>query len=487
MPDRLQVLVRADGGARIGAGHLMRTWSLAQALNEVGCEVRFAGTAESRALFGELGGAEESWLDVDDPNSPQALGARAGRCDLLVVDHYGLDHAFETACRPWVASILAIDDAPTRRHDCDLLLDQTWGRSPAAYDGLLPGDCRLLAGSTWALLRPGFFRARIAAVTDRSSHLQRVFVALGATDASQTLIPCLESLRAAAPALCLDAIISSRAPHLAEIRSAARRLDVSLHVDVRDVSNLMARAHVAVIAAGSVTWEACCAGLLPVLLVTADNQRDIAAALGDAGAALRCDDAVAVGPLVNTLLDDANRCAAIVSQAASLCDGLGARRVAMELVPERTTDTLPVTFRPATMDDAQIFFEWQSAPETRRFARNPQVPAFDEHVAWMAERLKRQDSVFNVVLHGGVAAGVVRLDRIGREGLRFEVSIYTAPGRHGLGIGKAALRLVRRLLPEAEFLAHVLPQNTASCALFQSAGYIPHSGGFRSTPAAGQA
>jgi RimJ/RimL family protein N-acetyltransferase len=166
---------------------------------------------------------------------------------------------------------------------------------------------------------------------------------------------------------------------------------------------------------------------------------------------------------------------------------LGARRVAMELLPERATDSQPVTLRPAAMDDAQVIFEWQSAPETRRFARNPQLPALEEHLAWMAGRLKRQDSVFNIVLHGGVAAGVVRLDRIGREGLRFEVSIVTAPGRHGLGIGKAALRLSRRLLPEAEFLAHVLPQNTASCALFQSAGYVPDSDWFRSTPLAGHA
>src|SRR3546814_7838550 len=61
-----------------------------------------------------------------------------GPADLLVVDHYGRDAAYETACRQACRRILAIDDAPGRRHDCDILLDPTPGRSAADYAGLIP-------------------------------------------------------------------------------------------------------------------------------------------------------------------------------------------------------------------------------------------------------------------------------------------------------------------------------------------------------------
>ncbi len=488
MPDRLQVLIRADGGAHIGAGHLMRTWSLAQALTEVGSAVRFAGTAESRELFADLGGAGEGWLVIDDPFSPKELGEHAGRCDLLVIDHYGLDMQFETACRTWAGAVMAIDDAPTRRHDCDVLLDQTWGRLPAEYGALVPGPCAVLAGSAHALLRPEFFRARISSTARRAAlPNQSVFVALGATDTGRALIPCLESLRRAVRESAIDAVISSKTPHLAEIGAAAQRLGVSLHVDTADVASLMSRATIAVIAAGSVTWEACCAGLLPVLLVTADNQRDVAAALCNKGVAVRCDEIAGVGSLVAALLEDPVRLKDIASRAASVCDGLGARRVAMVLKPEMAGDSLPVTLRPATMDDAQTVFEWQSAAETRRFARNPEVPEPAAHCAWMAARLQKVDSLFNIVMHNGDATGVVRLDRMAETDYSFEVSIYIAPDRHGRGIGKAALRLARRLLPEAELLAHVLPQNQVSRALFLAAGYVPGPDWFRCTPQIGHA
>lgn len=488
MSDRLRVLIRADGGARIGAGHLMRTWALAQALTEVGSAVRFAGTPESRELFADLGGPIDGWLAIDDPFSPEELGGRAGGCDLLVIDHYDLGLQFETACRAWAGAVMAIDDVPTRRHDCDLLLDQTWDRSPAEYDGLVPGSCSVLAGSAYALLRPEFFRTRISSMAKRAAApLQGVFVALGATDTGRALIPCLESLRRAVRESAIDAVISSKAPHLAEIGAAAQRLGVSLHVDTADVASLMGRATIAVIAAGSVTWEACCAGLLPVLVVTADNQRDVAAALCDKGVAVRCDEVTGVGSLVAALLEDPMRCTNMASRATLVCDGLGARRVVMALKPELAGDNLPVTLRPATMDDAQTVFEWQSCAETRRFARNPEVPAADEHFAWMAARLKRAESLFNIVMHNGDAAGVVRLDRMAEADNSFEVSIYIAPERHGRGLGNAALRLARRLLPDAELLAHVLPQNQVSRALFLAAGYVPGPEWFRCTPQKGHA
>lgn len=62
------------------------------------------------------------------------------------------------------------------------------------------------------------------------------------------------------------------------------------------------------------------------------------------------------------------------------------------------------------------------------------------------------------LLHAGSSAGVVRLDRMTKENnasSRWEVSIYIAPDKYGLGLGLAALRLARRLVPEGEFMAKV--------------------------------
>ena len=46
-----------------------------------------------------------------------------------------------------------IDDLANRSCDCDLLLDQTFGRNASDYEGLVPETAEILAGAAYALLR----------------------------------------------------------------------------------------------------------------------------------------------------------------------------------------------------------------------------------------------------------------------------------------------------------------------------------------------
>ena len=76
-----------------------------------------------------------------------------------------------------------------------------------------------------------------------------------------------------------------------------------------------------------------------------------------------------------------------------------------------------------------------------------------------------------MITHGNEAAGFLRFDyQKDRKG--FEVSIVTAPNRHGLGIATQALRLGRVLLDDWDIYAYVDTANTASLRLFEKAEYI---------------
>lgn len=483
MAEHARVVVRADGGADIGAGHLVRTSALAEALGSIGCEVCFAGTASSRAMMASLGGSVEGWIELAAPADANEFAAKAEAGDVVIIDHYGLGRDYELACRAWASRLVALDDAPVRSHVCDYLLDQTCGRSPVEYEDLVPPGTRVLTGTGYALLRPQFAAARLAAARRDMFPPERLFVAFGATDVRGMMVPVLESLRRADGSIAIDAVIQSSAPHLESVRAAATRLDVTLHVDATDVPDLMANADIAVLAAGSTAWEACCLGLAPLLLVCADNQLAVAEALANRAAALVCVTAEETGDALLALCADPQRYRGIRARAAALCDGLGARRLAMELFPERDRDGDPVTLRPATMADADLILEWQGAPETRRYARDPRIPTSAEHRAWMADRLARLDCLFNIILVAGRPVGVLRLDRHDDV---FEVSIFVAPGHYGRGIARAALALGRRLLPDSGFIAHVLPQNEASHALFRAAGFVRQGDWYHAHPAAGR-
>jgi RimJ/RimL family protein N-acetyltransferase len=131
-----------------------------------------------------------------------------------------------------------------------------------------------------------------------------------------------------------------------------------------------------------------------------------------------------------------------------------------------------VSLRPAAQDDELLLYQWQIHPETREFARNPQPPTLREHRNWFAQRMGNDGSRIFIILHGAEPGGCLRLDRVANGPAPvWEVSINIAPDCHRLGLAKAALVLIREEMPGAELVAHVMPRNQASHALFRSAGF----------------
>ncbi len=255
---------------------------------------------------------------------------------LLVVDHYGLDAAFEAACRPWARHILAIDDLADRWHDCDMLLDQTLGRTVADYRELTPSHCIQLLGPQHALLRPDFARLRRESLARRHGNVERILVSLGGSDPRDMTGLALDALERAGFDAAVDVVLGSASPNCAAVASRLQdRPRTRLHTDTSNMAQLMAAADIAVGAAGATSWERCTVGLPCAMVVTADNQRLIARALNDAGAAVLVGDwtdATATG-LAAALrgIADPRRLQAMAAAAAGVCDGIGVARTVAEV------------------------------------------------------------------------------------------------------------------------------------------------------------
>jgi UDP-2,4-diacetamido-2,4,6-trideoxy-beta-L-altropyranose hydrolase len=474
-----RVVIRADAGPDIGGGHVMRCLALAEALTNDGWEVTFVGTPDTPRTVVALADAPYGWLPLQHWDDPAEIGSTLPACDLLVIDHYGLDARYEAACRPWAGRILAIDDLADRRHDCDLLLDQTLGREAGAYKNLVPVDCRLLLGPDHALLRRQFANRRPTSAAIEAD-VRNVAIVFGCTDATRSLAAAMAAVRSALPTADIDVVIGSAAPHFPELRTVARELGCNLLVDVADMADVLASADILVLAAGSVTWEGCALARPMVLIPLAENQKGIAAIMADRAAAVVPEKPEDLTPVIRSLADDPEGRRQYGVTAGRVCDGFGAARTALVLSPESAADGRPIHLRMVTMAHASLLLEWQRAPETRRFARNPKIPSESEHKAWMRRTLEDPGCLFHLVVCEGQPAGFVRLNH--RQGGAYEVSIATDPLRHGEGIEAAALRLVRRLVPDTLLMAEVLPGNDLSRALFVGAGYVADGTWFLSHP-----
>lgn len=492
----MRAVFRADASGEVGVGHVVRCLALAEALRAAGVSCAFAVSKGTSAAAPLLASSTFTLVELPDDatDKPAALAERWPQgVELLIVDHYDLDKGYARACRQWAQRILVIDDLADRPQDCDILVDPTSGRAKSAYRGRVPGGCRLLLGSGYALLRGQFAAMRETARAHRGEmgKVRRVQVSMGGTDPNDATSVALAGIAESGLDVEVDVVLGRAAPNLSAVRQLASTLPqhVTVHVDVANMAKLMTEADVAIGAAGSSSWERCCLGLPSIVVPVARNQAANAAALAGAEAAVvlpgegRAREKSIARALKRLAADDDAR-AAMSRAATRLCDGLGARRVALESVPLVVSRPgRPVSLRPATAADSSLVFDWQRHPATRRFARNPVAPTRQEHERWMSKRLNSGEGLFDIILHEGRPAGVLRLDR--RRDGSFEVSIFVDPEAHGQGLGSAALRAARWLMPEATLRAEVLSENAASHALFRACGYRWTGDYYLSLPIAG--
>lgn len=473
----INVLFRVDASPEIGGGHVMRCLALAEHLVDIGWRTSFACRASTFQAVPELQKSSHRliMLDIDEKDEAAFLVENIeDKIDWLIVDHYGRDRSFEAACRVCVSNILVIDDLADRPHDCDILLDQTLGRSVEDYEARVPASCLILTGTSYALLRRQFSSARTSEELERRG----VLASFGLMDPWNLISRTLDGFDKIDVDVSVSAVLGTTAPHLDSVKNKINR-DVhrhTLHVSPNKIAHLMATSEVLVGAAGSTVWEACCMGLPTVLIVTAENQRGVAAAVADAGAAQVLGDeegvnAEEIARSLNSLLSDRGVLQKMAAKAATLCDGRGAARVAMAMSPERDRNGRPILLRQATMGDAEALFFWQTSGGLRRYFRNPANPEWNQHVGWLKNQLTRRDSLLNIILCDDVAVGMLRLDRISCTSSAFEVSILVGRDHHRSGIARAALALSRRLVPDARLLAEVQSDNEASHKLFKNAGF----------------
>jgi UDP-2,4-diacetamido-2,4,6-trideoxy-beta-L-altropyranose hydrolase len=476
------VIFRADAGPAIGGGHVQRCLALADTFAELGWRCGFACRDGTIDTVPALKSSPHELLALHGTVENEVAELKAlvpSPCDLLVVDHYGRDRAFETACRSFARRIVTLDDQPARTHDCDVLLDATPGRIAADYKRLVPAVCGFLLGAEYALLRRQFTRSRPSALDrrERQSAVEHLLVSIGTTDPQNLTAIVLKGIVESGLSLSVEVVLGSAALHLKAIRQLITTLDIDarLHVDVADMAQLMSEADLAIGACGSSSFERCCLGLPSLVVVAADNQRQYAAALVAAGAVESLGDgselqATRVAAALRGIAADPERRLRMSQKGAALCDGRGALRVAIKLLaPEHARNGSDVTLRLAEASDRDPILAWQQYPDTRRFAHHPQPPTAAEHARWFVQTINDPSRMLLIVQIGGKPAGLLRLDREADN--QFKISILTAPGSYRLGIGTAALALARRLLVSAELHAEVLPANEASRALFRKAGY----------------
>ena len=286
------------------------------------------------------GTAHAHWLGCDwQKDAKQCIDALIRTVDWLIVDHYELDQHWETAMRGKCAHIMCIDDLADRQHDCDILLDQNLGRRAEHYVNLVAAKTKLLIGPNYALLRPEFVQSRQASLARRNTpQLRHLLIAMGGVDANNATGAVLAALMQC-EVLTLEKITAVLGPHALWrdqllIQAAEMPVPTQVLFGVDNMAERMTSCDLAIGAGGSTTWERCALGVPSVLIVLAENQRNIADYMKRTGAAFVIDANQRIGSAVRDAMETCqklNKLWDFVQACATVCDGAGGGRVIAEL------------------------------------------------------------------------------------------------------------------------------------------------------------
>ena len=318
---------------QIGGGHVLRCLALAEGLAAQGVEARFA---TDRVTLDTVGLLRASPFDVIETVPAEAhRHAIARETEIAIFDGYAFDWAVEQGWRGLAKVRVAIDDLANRPHACDVLVDHAAGREAAQYAGLVPADSAVLAGPSFALLRPQFGALRVRALARRQTYPpRRLLIAMGLTDVGGVTRLAAEAASRTDLALSIDVVTGQTATSLPWLREQAAAGALRLHVDLDalGMAELMVEADIAIGSGGGTSLERCCVGLPSLVIMVADNQRSSVASLVRAGAvslvgtlAEATQERIAAA-LASLARDDV----ALVDQAraaAAVVDGEGVRRV----------------------------------------------------------------------------------------------------------------------------------------------------------------
>jgi UDP-2,4-diacetamido-2,4,6-trideoxy-beta-L-altropyranose hydrolase len=301
----MRACFRVDSSVQIGIGHVMRCLALAQALSQRGAQCSFACRSHPGHSIGMIRdhGFEvhelalglrkaasdnateltmyQGWLGTtwQEDACQLASVSSAAPWDLLVVDHYALDHHWESAVRPLCHRLMVIDDLANRLHHCDFLLDQNPGRQAYDYHDLVPSSALLWIGPGFFLLRSEFSKFQAPALKrPHKARFTNLLITYGGIDKDGYTLKALQTVQQNPLSFaCINnvkIVLGEHCPWKQQVHDLAQQIPLSVQIliNCNFMAQLMSESDIAFGAGGVAALERAYMHLPSLATAVAANQ-----------------------------------------------------------------------------------------------------------------------------------------------------------------------------------------------------------------------
>jgi len=264
--------IRADAGAEIGYGHIMRCISLAHMLKN-DFEIHFYSMNLPENLHKEI--ESESWKIYEIDEEEDFLSTLNDN-EIVVIDGYHFDSDYQKEIKKKGSILVCIDDFHAQHFYADLVINHAPGITEDQYEG--EPYTKYLLGPGYALLRPEFLESNGIKSRKNRNEIKHLFICFGGSDAKNLTCNILEWLPV--ENFEVTVVVGSAYTHIDELNEVINkrndlRIKVKRSLTAKEIRKEMIQADLGIVPSSGILFEVLSTKLPVITGFYTENQKDV--------------------------------------------------------------------------------------------------------------------------------------------------------------------------------------------------------------------
>jgi len=253
------IAVRCSGSLSLGMGHIMRTLVIAEKLKDTFYIYYICKSGNEYKTGIEELKKREYTVHYENEDTP---------ADILLLDSYDVTEETLSELRQKYKKLIYIDDLHLFSfYDCDMIINKNYGAENLTYNA--PNECRILLGTSYALLRNEFQKTVFPKV---SENVKNILVTMGGTDPKNTSVKILNIVKNTP----FNFYVAVSRGFSEKTKSELEKLSINnkniiLFNDPK-MAELISECDIAITAGGGTIYEIASLGVAQIVIAVAENQ-----------------------------------------------------------------------------------------------------------------------------------------------------------------------------------------------------------------------
>ena len=457
------IVIRADGSAQMGMGHLYRSLALAELLH-LNSEIFLVSKHEIPSGTHLPAFGKYQYIKIEDES--EFVQMCSSEC-VVIIDGHHFEPALYRQVKAKKSTIVCIDDLHDKDYEADIIINQAVGIQPKDYS-TSPWTYFAL-GPDYALLRKPFMDAtkqkRIR------TNVSSCFICFGGGDVHNLTKRALDIAKTFSALEKIYVVTGGAYPYYKELceeiaqDSRVEHLHNASDIEMVDV---MSKADVAIIPCSTILLEVFAVGCIPIAGHYVENQKYFYHNFLAQGAFIDAGNfsEEAIRNALFNVIDEPK-------QLKTIIDGKSTDR--LKGLFKLLDDCEAIHLKHARGEDIGTTFRWACDARVRKFSFQKGEISYEEHKSWYMGKLADEACKYYLIDYKGKDIGSIRFDK---DEDNVVISYLLDPAFHGQGLGQALLiegckAYTREVLVRPlNIVGYVMVENVASMKIFEHLDFI---------------